>query len=47
MHQLQELLMTSERIHQRLQDDPAKPKFLLSYLMASFESPIPEDLQES
>ena len=47
MHQLQELLLTSERIHQRLQDDPTKPKFLLSYLMASFESPVPEDLAES
>lgn len=47
IHQLQELLLTSERIHQRLQDDPTKPKFLLSYLMASFESPNPEDLQES
>lgn len=47
MHQLQELLLTSERINQRLQDDPTKPKFLLSYLMASFESPTPEELAES
>jgi len=46
LRQLQELLMTSERIHQRLQKDPAKPRLLMSYLMASFESPPPEDLAE-
>jgi len=45
--QLKELMLTSERVRQRLQEDPAKPKFLLSYLMASFESPTPEDLAES
>lgn len=42
VRQLQELLIASERIHQRVQQDPAKPRFLLSYLMASFESPNPE-----
>jgi hypothetical protein len=46
LRQLQELLITTERIHQRLQEKPGQTKFLLSYLMASFESPIPEDLKE-
>jgi len=47
MRQLQELLITTERIHQRLHKDPDGPKFLMSYLMASFESPPPEDLVET
>ena len=47
LRQLQDLLITTDRIHQRLKENPGAPKFLLSYLMASFESPIPEDLKES
>lgn len=47
LRQLQELVITSEQIHQRLQENPTRPKFLMSYLMASFESPIPDDLAES
>jgi hypothetical protein len=47
LRHLQELLIATERIHQRVQENPDEPKFLLSYLMASFESPVPEDLKQS
>lgn len=41
---LKELLLTTERVEQRIRDNPDRPAFLLSYLMASFESPLPSDL---
>jgi hypothetical protein len=47
LRQLKELLMTTEQIHQRVHENPEAPKFLMSYLMASFESPVPEDLREA
>ena len=47
LRQLQDLVITTERIHQRLRATPDAPKFLMSYLMASFESPIPDDLMKS
>jgi DNA-binding transcriptional ArsR family regulator len=47
LRQLEDLLMTTERISKRLQENPDQPKFLMSYLMASFESPVPADLKEA
>jgi DNA-binding transcriptional ArsR family regulator len=43
LRQLQDLLITTEQIERRLRANPDRPKFLLSYLMASFESSPPEE----
>jgi hypothetical protein len=39
---LEDLLMTSQRIHERLEADPEIPRFLATYFMATFESPEEE-----
>lgn len=39
---LEDLLMTTERIKQRLDADPDLERFLVTYFMATFESPRPE-----
>jgi hypothetical protein len=36
---LEDLLMTTDRIKERLDADPALPRFLLTYLMSTFETP--------
>jgi ribosomal protein S25 len=41
---LHELLLTTERVEERIRNNPDRPAFLLSYLMASFESPLPGDI---
>lgn len=38
---LQDLLIATEQIEKRVRQHPERPSFLLSYLMASFESPVP------
>ncbi|HET6241149.1 MAG TPA: hypothetical protein VFD99_04070, partial [Arthrobacter sp.] len=40
---LEELLMTTQRITQRLEADPDAPRFLATYFMATFESPLRPD----
>lgn len=44
---LEDLLMTTQRIKQRLDADPAIDRFLVTYLMATFESPPPRTDERS
>lgn len=43
---LEDLLLTSQRIFERLEGDPETPRFLATYFMATFESPA-DDGDES
>jgi hypothetical protein len=39
-HHLEDLLITTQRIKERLDADPDLPRFLATYLMATFETPV-------